>query len=220
MKRQHNFSVEIIAIVALAVVIPVLIDKLIFGNNIYSNISNEAWAGFLGGFLGGILTLFSVIYTIHANDKRMEEEVRRREREKAEAEKKNHRVLIDVLFTMGTVEELDKTQDPDKTRYLYLCKDEKEPTENQKTTFIQIINRSAFLVKDVNVLINTVNRKGDKHQYISEIPYIGTEYSTIVVLPHIIDVKNCRHIPVDGKDDSREMTETIVIDYLTLSNEK
>ena len=52
--------------------IPAFIDKFIFGNNIPSNISNEAWAGFLGSYLGGIATLAAVFITIMDNSRKLE----------------------------------------------------------------------------------------------------------------------------------------------------
>lgn len=45
----------ILPFVLLAIVIPILIDLLIFGNAIPSNIDNESWASFLGSFLGAII---------------------------------------------------------------------------------------------------------------------------------------------------------------------
>ncbi len=52
--------------------IPAFIDKFIFGNSIPSNISNEAWAGFLGSYIGGIATLAAVFITILDNNRKLE----------------------------------------------------------------------------------------------------------------------------------------------------
>ncbi len=47
---------------------PILIDHFIFGNNVYSNIGNESWAGFLGSYLGaimgGVFSLIGIAITI------------------------------------------------------------------------------------------------------------------------------------------------------------
>lgn len=39
----------------LAIVVPIVIDWLIFGNTFPSNIDNSSWASFLGSFLGAII---------------------------------------------------------------------------------------------------------------------------------------------------------------------
>lgn len=38
-----------------AVLVPIMVDFLIFGNSFPSNIDNDSWAGFLGSFLGAII---------------------------------------------------------------------------------------------------------------------------------------------------------------------
>lgn len=55
----------ILAFAVLAIAAPILIDGLIFGNSVPSNISNEAWASFLGSYIGGLCTLIALIATIH-----------------------------------------------------------------------------------------------------------------------------------------------------------
>ena len=55
----------ILAFAVLAIVAPILIDRLIFGNSVPSNISNEAWASFLGSYIGGLCTLIALVATIH-----------------------------------------------------------------------------------------------------------------------------------------------------------
>lgn len=47
-----------------AILVPLLIDYFIFGNSIPSNVSNEAWAGFLGSYIGGLCTMMAVFITV------------------------------------------------------------------------------------------------------------------------------------------------------------
>ena len=66
MKRK---TVCFLVIAAICVVcFPLLLDWLVFGNSLSSNVSNETWASFLGSYsgavLGGIISLFGIILTI------------------------------------------------------------------------------------------------------------------------------------------------------------
>lgn len=66
--------IKVIGFVLIVCLLPVFIDKLIFGNNIRGNVSNEIWAGFLGSYIGGIATLMAVFITIDDNNKKIEEQ--------------------------------------------------------------------------------------------------------------------------------------------------
>lgn len=79
--------IKVIGFVLGAFLFPLLIDKLIFGNNISSNISNETWAGFLGSYIGGVATLLAVFITIIDNNKKIEEQ-RALEKEAEEEQRK------------------------------------------------------------------------------------------------------------------------------------
>ncbi|MGM9958624.1 MAG: hypothetical protein ACI32B_05180 [Erysipelotrichaceae bacterium] len=48
----------------LAIATPLLLDIFVFGNSIPSNITNEAWASFLGSYIGGLCTVVSVFITV------------------------------------------------------------------------------------------------------------------------------------------------------------
>ena len=78
---------KFIGFLLVACLVPVLIDKLIFGNNIPSNVSNETWAGFLGSYIGGMATLIAVFITINDNNKKIEEQ-RKIEKEEEIAQRK------------------------------------------------------------------------------------------------------------------------------------
>lgn len=83
---------KVIGLVLVACLFPVLIDILVFGNNIRSNVSNEIWAGFLGSYIGGIATLMAVFITINDNNKKIEEQrklEKEEERERRQREKEN-----------------------------------------------------------------------------------------------------------------------------------
>ena len=58
----------IIIFLASIFLIPLIIDWLIIGNNVQSNISNSDWAGFLGGYIGALIgaitSLIGIIITI------------------------------------------------------------------------------------------------------------------------------------------------------------
>lgn len=79
--------IKVIGFVLGVCLFPLLIDKLIFGNDISSNVSNETWAGFLGSYIGGIATLTAVFITINDNNKKIEEQ-RKLEQEEEIAQRK------------------------------------------------------------------------------------------------------------------------------------
>lgn len=68
MKHKKIISILIIATVIFGVGFPFIMDHLIIGNPIASNIGNSEWVSFLGSyigsFLGGILAIIGVIFTI------------------------------------------------------------------------------------------------------------------------------------------------------------
>ena len=61
--------IYIVLSVVLVVALPFLIDWLIIGNNVPSNISNSDWVGFLGGYVGAIIgcviSLAGILWTIN-----------------------------------------------------------------------------------------------------------------------------------------------------------
>lgn len=99
--------IKVIGFIIIACLFPVILDKLIFGNNISSNISNETWAGFLGSYIGGVATLLAVFITINDNNKKIEEQRKlekeeeniRRQREKEEEDKQRKFLIRPYLDT-------------------------------------------------------------------------------------------------------------------------
>lgn len=47
------------------IIIPVIVDWCIIGNEFPSNVSNEDWIAFFGGYIGGVFTLAGVLLTLH-----------------------------------------------------------------------------------------------------------------------------------------------------------
>lgn len=66
MKRK--IIVVLSAVLAVVIIMPILLDKFIFGNGYKSNISNSDWASFLGSYIGSIIgaiaTLVGIVITI------------------------------------------------------------------------------------------------------------------------------------------------------------
>ena len=67
MKRKRIIT-GIIIFLVIIITLPILIDWLILGNDIPSNVSNADWIGFLGGYVGAILgaivSLIGIMITI------------------------------------------------------------------------------------------------------------------------------------------------------------
>lgn len=63
----------ILSIIILIVLIPIGIDHLIIGNDIYSNISNSDWVSFLGSYIGSIIgagvSVVGIFMTIKFSEK-------------------------------------------------------------------------------------------------------------------------------------------------------
>ena len=72
-KRKMKKSI-ILAFLLGAVAIPIILDRVIFSNCIYSNITNGEWASFLGSYIGGVCTLIAVFMTISDNNKKFKEQ--------------------------------------------------------------------------------------------------------------------------------------------------
>ena len=49
------------------ILIPLLLDYIVFENNVFCSVSNDGWASFFGSFCGGIATLFAVLLTLEHN---------------------------------------------------------------------------------------------------------------------------------------------------------
>lgn len=60
MMRKRDF----VLLFVLAIATPLLLDYFVFGNSIPSNISNDAWASFLGSYIGGLCTMAAVFITV------------------------------------------------------------------------------------------------------------------------------------------------------------
>ena len=66
MKLKH-FGSLIIAVVAVIIIIPLVLEHAVFRNHIYSILTNGEWASFLGSYLGGVIgglgTLLALYFT-------------------------------------------------------------------------------------------------------------------------------------------------------------
>lgn len=79
MNRKDKMKI-VLPFVLLAIVVPIIIDLIIFGNSFPSNIDNASWASFLGSFLGAIIgggcTCWAVIMQKHyADEQRLIDEI-------------------------------------------------------------------------------------------------------------------------------------------------
>lgn len=76
--NKYKKQLLILGSLVVVVTLPVLLDVVIFGNNIASNLTNGEWAGFLGSYIGaligGLATLTGIYLTIRANDNQRRED--------------------------------------------------------------------------------------------------------------------------------------------------
>lgn len=69
MGRKVKF---LILILIVAVIIPIVLELVVFRNRIYSSVSNEGWAGFLGGYIGALIGAFTTYITVNLEIKNNE----------------------------------------------------------------------------------------------------------------------------------------------------
>lgn len=66
--KKKTLIIIILLFVVLIICIPIIIDWVIIGNNIPSNINNSDWVGFLGGYsgalIGGVISFIGIVLTI------------------------------------------------------------------------------------------------------------------------------------------------------------
>ncbi len=62
----------VIITLGLLILIPIIINYVIFNNNTYSAVDNNGWASFLGSYIGGSITLVGVVITILNQNKENE----------------------------------------------------------------------------------------------------------------------------------------------------
>lgn len=88
--------VKLVLVGTLIVIIPILMDFFILGNNIPSNIGNDVWAGFLGSYIGGVATLLAVFITINDNNKKMRQQKVEADKEQAEQRRLSIKPYLDT----------------------------------------------------------------------------------------------------------------------------
>ena len=81
------------------IAIPFIVDWFIIGNNFPSNISNEAWVGFLGSYIGSLCTMAAVYITIIDNDKKLKKQYDLQEIQDKEQKRLNVRPYLDTRAT-------------------------------------------------------------------------------------------------------------------------
>lgn len=83
----------------IAIMIPLIIDWFVFANTFPSNISNEAWAGFLGSYIGGLCTMAAVFITINDNNIKLKEQREIKETQEKEQKRLNIKPYLDTRYT-------------------------------------------------------------------------------------------------------------------------
>lgn len=68
-------------VLAAVVILPLVLDVLIFSNSYPSKVSNDGWAGFLGGYIGAIIGAFTTLAAIlleqkYNEEKRFQDEIK------------------------------------------------------------------------------------------------------------------------------------------------
>jgi hypothetical protein len=92
----------IICIIVFAIVVPVLYQLCIVGNNVYSSWDDTVWGGFLGslwgGSIGGIGTLIAVYFTTNETRKIQKDSMNERYIDKQEKERRDRKSYTDGII--------------------------------------------------------------------------------------------------------------------------
>ena len=93
---KNRFIFITIGLIISCVILPLGIDRFVFGNSIESNLTNAEWAGFLGSYIGGIATILEVIITIWFTTKENEEKQKQRDKEDLERRKRGIKPYLET----------------------------------------------------------------------------------------------------------------------------
>lgn len=152
-----KFYVNWKCFVALGIVvllIPILLQYIVFANSIISNISNDGWASFFGSYIGGIIgggmTLIAVLISI--------QETRRIQSENERLQKRKERIEF-----CDNVSELVGRYCADISKFFYDCK-LRTGSENRIVSIecFYILSIKLNNIDDAKILVNELADIHDK----------------------------------------------------------
>lgn len=106
-----KYKKYLILLFIIVLLLPIVIDKLIIGNNFYSNVSNESWVSFLGSYCGAIVSSIAAILGIAMTIQYSNEQAKKEREFSLKQEYENRRLQIAPYLKYEQKDTLQKTHD-------------------------------------------------------------------------------------------------------------
>lgn len=108
-----KYKKYLILLFIIVILLPIGIDKLIIGNNFYSNVSNESWVSFLGSYCGAIVSSIAAILGIGMTIQYSNEQAKKDREFSLKQESENRRLQIAPYLKYEQKNTLQKKHDGD-----------------------------------------------------------------------------------------------------------
>lgn len=132
MKKKNHLKIIIITVVVLLILfagIPLILEHLIFRNNVYSVLTNGEWGSFLGSYIGGIVggagTLIAMYVTTKETRKVQDENINQLNADRSLEDKKERKQFADKIAEDVSV------YITDINNYFYACRHSKRLDEDR-----------------------------------------------------------------------------------------
>ncbi|MFV0519967.1 MAG: hypothetical protein ACK5LY_06785 [Lachnospirales bacterium] len=152
-KQLKRVSIFLSLISIFAIILPILLDYFVIGNEIKSNITNEQWVGFLGNYtgaiIGSVITVYALIETLIYNNNENNRLLLEKEKEAKVIELKKRPEII-IECEIPKVNEGIQKQLKFSTPYV----------ENQKCLYSNLIlqNIGGRIAENVKITLFDVNK--------------------------------------------------------------
>ena len=106
-----KYSVYIILLCIVVISLPMAIDRIIIGNNYFSNISNESWISFFGSYCGAIIGAIATILGISITIEYTNNEAKKDRKFEIEQQNENRRLQIAPYLKYDQCDKILKDRD-------------------------------------------------------------------------------------------------------------
>lgn len=112
--KRMKYIFGLILFVCVILICPLLIDWLVFGNTLESNLNNEQWASFLGSYSGGVATLVGVIITLYYTDRYNRQIDTKRDNETREEKRLSVMPYLECYQDVASLSDLEEMKKQDR----------------------------------------------------------------------------------------------------------
>ncbi len=105
--RKRKIIIACLCIALMVVLFPLVLDWLVFGNTIPSNLTNAEWSGFLGGYVGAIVGAIVSLIGIVASIRFTKQQLALSQSQFAEQNRLNNKPMLDCCISNVCEEDND-----------------------------------------------------------------------------------------------------------------